>query len=98
MEVPLLSRSDTVGPYFELVIQSVSGYAVGVQPLHVCPGCGRETFQDDKARFVMVESMWKGADIFFLASTLYIVVTDRVRRALQDLKATNVQFEPFEAA
>lgn len=97
-EVPLLSRTDTVGPYFELVIQSVSGYAPGAQPLHVCSGCGRETFPDDKARFVMVESMWKGADIFFLASTLYIVVTDRVRRALQDLRATNVQFEQFEAA
>ena len=97
-EVPLLTRTDTVGPYFELVIQSESGNAPGAEPRSVCSGCGREIFPDGDARFVMADSMWKGADIFFLTSTLYIVVTDRVRQALQDLRATNVQFEPFEAA
>jgi len=97
-EVPLLTRTNSIGPYFELVIQSESGYAPGAEPLSICSGCGRETFPDTEARFVMVESMWKGADIFFLAGTLYIVVTDRVRQALQDLRATNVQFVSFEAA
>jgi hypothetical protein len=43
----------------------------------------------------MLESMWKGADIFFLASTLWIVVTDRVRGSLLELGATNAQFSPF---
>lgn len=97
-EVPLLTRTDSIGPYFELVIQSESGYAPGAQPLSVCAGCGRETFPDCEARLVMVESMSKGADIFFLAGTLYIVVTERVRHALQNLRATNVQFESFEVA
>jgi len=94
-EVQLLSSTDSIGPYFELVIQSESGYAPRAEPLSVCSGCGRATFPDTEARFVMVDSMWKGADIFFLASTLYIVVTDRVRHALQNLRATNVEFEPF---
>jgi hypothetical protein len=85
----------SVGPYFELVIQSESGYAPRAEPLSVCSGCGRATFPDTEARFVMVDSMWKGIDIFFLASTLYIVVTDRVRHALQNLRATNVELEPF---
>ena len=97
-EVPLLTRTDSVGRYFELVVQSASGYAPGGEPLSVCSGCGRETFAQNDARFVMVDSMWKGADIFFLAGTLYIIVTDRLRHALQDLRATNVQFESFEAA
>lgn len=97
-EVPLLARTDSVGPYFELVIQSESGYAPGSEPLSVCSGCGRETFPDSEARLVMAESMWKGVDVFFLASTLYIVVTDRVRAALQNLRATNVRFESFEVA
>jgi hypothetical protein len=92
-EVPLLTRTDSIGPYFELVVQSESGYAPEAAPLSICAGCGRETFPDNDKRLVMVDSMWKGADIFFLASTLYIVVTDRVRQALKDSKASNVQFE-----
>lgn len=43
----------------------------------------------------MVESMWKGADIFFLPGTLHIVVTDRVRMAVEDLRATNVRFGAY---
>jgi hypothetical protein len=98
-EVPLLSRTETVGPYFELCVQATSGYAPRAHPLEVCSGCGRETFpDDDKSRLVMVESMWKGADVFFLASTLYVVVTDRVRQALMDLQVTNVRFRSFESA
>jgi hypothetical protein len=70
-EVPLLTWTDSVGPYFEMVIQSESGYAPGAEPLSVCSGCGRETPQTIDARFVMMDSMWKGADIFFLAGTLH---------------------------
>jgi hypothetical protein len=91
-EVPLRTRTDSIGSYFELVIHSESGYALGAAPLSVCAGCGRQTFPDTDARFVMVDSMWKATDVFFLASTLYIVVTDRVRLALEDARATNVQF------
>jgi hypothetical protein len=36
--------------------------------------------------------MWKGADIFFLATTLYIVITDSLKKALQAINPTNVQF------
>lgn len=97
-EVPLLTHTDAIGPYFELVIQSESKYAPGALPLSACSGCGRETFPETDARFVMLDSMWKGADIFFLASTLYILATDRVRQALRALGATNVRLESLEAA
>ena len=97
-EVPLFTRTDSIGPYFELVIQSTSDYAPEAKPLSVCSGCHRETFPETETRFVMTESMWNGADIFFLASTLHIVVTDRIRKALQDLTATNVQFKSIKAA
>jgi hypothetical protein len=96
--VPPLGRTDSIGPYFELIVQTESGRAPGVEPDSICCGCGRETFPDRADRFVMLESMWKGADIFFLASTLYIVVTERVRSALLELGATNVQFLDFTAA
>lgn len=42
--VPLLARTDSVGPYFELTIQAVSGYHPEAPPTSVCSGCGRETF------------------------------------------------------
>jgi len=96
--VPPLSRTDSIGPYFELVVQTESGRAPGAEPDSICGGCGRETYPDKADRLVMRESMWKGADIFFLASTLWIVVTDRVRGSLLELGATNVQFSPFTAA
>ena len=95
-EVSLLKRTDSVGPYYELIIESESDYAPTAEPTSVCSGCGRETFPETDARLVMVDSMWKGAEVFFLASTLYILVTDRVRQALEDLKATNICFKPFE--
>jgi hypothetical protein len=96
-EVPLLTATDSIGPYYELVVQSESGVAPGAEPLSVCSRCGWETLPETESRFVMLESMWKGTDIFFLNSTYFIVVTDRVRRALQNLRATNVHFAPFEA-
>ena len=97
-EVPPLIGSDSLNPYFEMIIQSASEYAPQVEPIATCSGCGRETFRDDERRLIMSETMWRGADLFFLRSTLYIVVTDRIQRALSDLGATNVQFAPFEAA
>ena len=97
-QVPLLTRTDAISPFFELVIQSESKHAPAALPLSVCSACGRETFPKTDARFVMVDSMWNGADIFFRANTLDIVVTDRVRQTLHSLGATNVRFEPFEAA
>jgi hypothetical protein len=42
-EVPLLTATDSIGPYYELVVQSESGVAPGAEPLAVCSRCGRET-------------------------------------------------------
>lgn len=93
-EVPLARSTEGVGPYFELVVQAESGYAPRGEPVSVCGGCGRREFAKSSVRFRTVESMWKGADVFFLAGTLYIVVTERIRSALLEIGATNVQFKP----
>jgi len=97
-EVPLLKRTESIDPYFELVVQTESRYAPGAEPSSICSGCGHATFPESDERFKMVESMWKGAAVFFLAGTLHIVVTDRIRCALQDLSATNVRFVEYGAA
>ena len=91
-EMPLLKQKDGVGPYYEMLILSESGRPPGGDPKSICSGCGREDIDTEKRQIVMVPSMWKGDDIFFLATTLYIVITARIKRWLEDLGATNVAF------
>jgi hypothetical protein len=45
----------------------------------------------------MIASMWRGHNIFYLATTLYIVVTDVVRDRLEAIRVTNVAIEPAAA-
>jgi uncharacterized protein CXXCG len=91
-EMPLLKQKDGVGPYYEMLILSESARPPGGDPKSICSGCGREDIDTEKRLIVMVPSMWKGDDIFFLATTLYIVITERVKTWLEDLGATNVAF------
>jgi hypothetical protein len=92
-EVPLLTRTDSVGPYYEMVILSDSAYPPGGEPVSICSGCGRESIDNDKRQIVMRPSMWRGGDIFFLATTLHIIISDRLRRLLQKLKVTNAELK-----
>jgi hypothetical protein len=94
-EVPLLSRLDAVGLYYEMVLLTESAYPPGGEPVSLCSGCGRETIDYKKRKLVMLPSMWKGAEIFFLATTLHIVITARLRQSLQKLEVTNVEFQKF---
>ena len=96
MRKPFLVQTDSVESYFELVIQSISSRAPGFEPALVCSGCGRETYRNDKDRFRMNNYVWNGEDIFLLAGTSYVVITDKLRQALQEIKATNVGFKTME--
>jgi hypothetical protein len=40
--------------------------------------------------------MWRGTDASVLATTLHVVVTDRVRVALEQLGVTNIEFVPAD--
>ena len=69
-EAPLLcAATDSVGPYFQMLIQRESESASGTKPFPVCPGCGRENRQDKWVEFVFKESMWNGTDIFCRVDT-----------------------------
>jgi hypothetical protein len=94
-EITLLADTNSVGPYFELLVQTKSAYAPGTEPLSVCSGCGRKTFPETDKLFEMRESMWNGKDIFSVHGL--INVTDKLKLALQKMKATNIQFQIFEA-
>ena len=92
-KVPLLKQTKSIGPYYEMLILSDSGRPPGGDPKSTCSGCGWEDIDSEKRQLVMRPSMWRGEGIFFLATTLYIVITEEVKRQLQDFEATNVVFK-----
>ncbi len=94
-EMPMLAQTDSIGPYFELIVQANAGYRPGYGPVSICARCGRETFPETDKNCEMSESMWRGTDIFFAGGMLH--VTEKLKLALQKMKATNVQFQVFEA-
>jgi len=91
----LLSRVNSVGPYFEIIIQSSSEYAPGVKS-SFCVECGYEILPEEDRPLVMSDSMWRGTDVFFLGETLFVGITDKMKLALDRLGATNVTFVPLE--
>lgn len=91
--VPLASEADTVGPYWEMIVLHESGYPTGGEPVRVCRDCGRETIDYKRRKLNMLPSMWRGQNIFLMATTLYIIVTDALKRELERIGPTNVLFE-----
>ena len=97
-EVPLAPWPEGCGPYYEMIVLTESGRPPGGDVLAVCAGCGRESIDSKRRTLVMQPSMWRGAQVFFLATTLYVIVTDEIRRLLLEAGATNVSFEMGDAA
>jgi hypothetical protein len=89
---------DLVASYYELVVTAESKYPPGAEPHTTCELCGRETYDAAARQLVMRDDMWTGDDIFFLATTLWIVVTDSVKTLLESIRATNLMFSPVARA
>lgn len=79
--------------YYEMIITSYSKSPSGAEIITTCEYCGREAFDRNKRRIEMKQDMWNGQDVFFLNTTIWIIVTDRVKKVLQELEATNIVFE-----
>jgi hypothetical protein len=45
----------------------------------------------------MLPEMWKGEQIFLLATTLWIVITDPVKQIIEGAGTTNVEFVSLDA-
>jgi hypothetical protein len=82
--------ASNVGQYFEVIITSDSHRVRGTEPTAVCAVCGFEQWLPPK-QWTMDESLWTGTDVFCLAPTSVIVVTDRVKKRLVEIGATNVR-------
>lgn len=94
-EVPILRRTNSISPYYEMLVLSKSDYPPGGVPVSVCSACGYETIDDDKRKLVMLSSMWRGDNLFYLATTSHIIITERLKNLLLELKVTNVDFTPY---
>ena len=97
-EIQATLPKDDVPVLHELVITAESGPPAGVTAAPVCPLCGRESYDPAARHLVMLPQMWGGDDIFLLATTLWIVVTDRVRDLLVRVPASNLQYHRLEGA
>ena len=79
--------------YSELIITANSKRPPGAETISLCQICGREEIDIDARQLIMLPDMWGGEDIFFLNTTLWIIVTDRVKSLIEGIDASNVQFE-----
>jgi hypothetical protein len=92
-EASPLSDPSSVGPYFEGIPISESGWPPGGAPISVCSGCMRPQVDNQTRQLVMRADMWRGAPIFYLATTIWIIVTDDLKKEIELLAPTNVFFE-----
>jgi hypothetical protein len=85
--------TENVSNYSELIITANSKRPPGAESISICKICGREEIDYDARQLIMLPDMWGGEDIFFLNTTLWIIVTDRVKSLIEGIDASNVQFE-----
>jgi len=96
--IQVVEDPSEIPPYYELVVTAQSKHPPGAEPDWRCDLCGRGTYDADLRRLVMEPPMWNGQDVFFLATTLWIIVTDRVKTLLEPLRPTNLSFGAMASA
>ena len=90
-ELRATTPANAIPSLFELVVTADSGRPPGAREFSICACCGREQYDREGRQLVLLPEMWRGEDVFFLATTTHIVVTDPVRDLLRNLRATNVR-------
>jgi hypothetical protein len=93
--VELNNPEDSIGTYYQILVRSESDYPKGGTPVSVCPLCKRKSIEDEKRELVMKEEMWSGQQIFFLRTTLHVVVTEPLVEKIRRVQASNVHFIPY---
>jgi hypothetical protein len=95
-EVPLLTDKTGVGPYYEILPLKESNVPRNRPVKGVCSGCHREAvevvYPPELNRPRMVDEIWRGDSISYLATTLYIIVSNDIKEALARIRPSNVDF------
>ena len=95
-EVPLLSDSTGVGPYYAILPLRESGVPRNRAVKSACSACHRRdvevVYPIDVNRPRIAEEIWRGDSVFYLATTLCIIVTNDSKEALTNIHANNLNF------
>jgi hypothetical protein len=86
---------DSIGTYYQVLVRSESDYPTGGTPFSTCPLCKRKSIEEEKRELIMKEEMWSGQQIFFLKTTLHVVVTEPLAEKIRRVQASNVDFIPY---
>jgi hypothetical protein len=91
----LNNPDDSIGRYYQILVRSESDYPKGGAPVSTCPLCKRKSIEEEKRELIMKEEMWRGQQIFFLRTTLHVVVTESLAEKIRSAQASNVEFVPY---
>ena len=77
--------------YYEIIPKKYSDYPSWRRPKSICNVCFREDVKVVDGKVQMEEGMWQGGDLFFLRTTLYIFITEKLYDSIKALKPTNLK-------
>ena len=83
------------GPLYQAVPVAESGPPPGMVVLGRCDVCGWKHIDSYSRYFMLTPEIVPEADVFRCATTLYLLVSDRVERLVQEREFTNVAFKEF---
>lgn len=92
-ESTLLQETKGIGPYYEIIVQEDSALPRGVVLEGICDGCKRVITNNSHRELRMFHDMWNGNQIFMLATTFKVVITDVLKQCIESLRPSNVFFE-----
>jgi hypothetical protein len=81
-----------VKDYYEMIPNFESKMPLNTKVVSICPKCGREEIDTKSRLFLMTDSLWNQQAIFFLSTTLFIIITEDIKKGLEKLGVTNVGF------
>ena len=83
--------------YYEMVILNNSKPPPGANLVYRCPECFLETYANDRLdiQLVMTDEMRPQCPIFLWFDSLYVVIDDEIKRAVEESGFTNCDFIKF---
>jgi len=93
IEIEVDNDNEPNGTYYEMLITAESKRPPGAEITSICNLCGREEYNDKKRKLIMTEEMWNGEDIFYLSTTLWPIITEKVKNIFEQNKISNIWIE-----
>ncbi len=90
-EVEEEASPEAFGPLYEMIVTAESGRPPGTEVTSRCEVCGREEYDQHRRLFKLTPEMPPDSDVFLFATTLYIIVNEKVRDLIVRHRLTNVK-------